>query len=243
MEDVVPACHVPENNVRNHVPVHPVGLLHHLIEGPVAVAAIVDFHIGNDDQGLGHFLLRNMVPDGNVQHMFEGGAQIGAAGPVVHVNTVNLLRQCLSAEQLDPGSAGEGHEHVVISAPVALRKIDCEAYGRRHRSACHRAGGIRNDNGVCTRLHIIRKPTPLGFQGRVRIQSGSRIKAEPQSRSHFLHNVVGIQGTRMDRFLTGHRALHELRKALAVMPAEGIAVDHHGAGRNLRIPDLLPASL
>jgi len=43
--------------------------------------------------------------------------QVGVVLPVAHVDASDLLCQGLTLQHLDPGRAGEGHEHVVVEEP------------------------------------------------------------------------------------------------------------------------------
>ena len=61
------------------------------------------------------YLWRDVVADGNIQYVLKSSLQVGVVLPVVHVDAVDLLSQCLSTENLNSGRSGEGHEHIELA--------------------------------------------------------------------------------------------------------------------------------
>ena len=238
MEDIVAARHIPEDDVGDLVAELSELLRHLLVESPVLVAAEVDLHIRDHDQGLRHLFCRHTIPHGDFQHMLESRFQVRVVRPVLHVDASQLLSQSIALQHLNPGSPGEGHEHVVVSAGVPLREVHRQSDRCRQRPAKHGAGRVRNDQRVGPRFHIIRQLAPLGLQHIIFPDPAS----VPVHLHHLFDDVVRIQRRGVHCLLTAHRPLHKLAKALLIVPHEGISVDHHRPGRNFRIADLIPTA-
>ena len=107
MEHIVAACHIPEDDVRDPITALTEPSRHLLIEGPVLITAVVDLHVGDNDQGLRHIFLCHMVLHGNLQHVAKCGLKIRVVRPVSHVDTANLLRKSLTLQHLDSGCSGK----------------------------------------------------------------------------------------------------------------------------------------
>lgn len=222
MENIVAAVYIPEDDIRDSVTVDSEQALHLLVEGPFPVAAGIDLHVGNNDQGPGHFLCGNTVQDRDLQNVPESGLQVGVHHPVSHVDAGDLLGQGLALQDLNAGRGGEGHEHVVVGAGVPFGKVDGQADGGSQRSAVHGAGGIRDDKGVGALFHIVGELLPLGFQ--------SRIRGDSAASSHDLFDdVVRVQGLGVDGHLSFHGLADKGAVARSVMSCEGVSVDHHGS--------------
>ena len=238
MEDVVTARHVPEDDVRDLVAVIPELLSHLLVESPVLVTAVVDLHIGDDDEGLGHLIGSDVVRNCDIQHPLESRLQVRIHLPVVHVDAAELLRKSVTLEDLDPGCAGEGHEHVVVRACVPLGEVHCKADGRCQRPAVHGAGSVRDDQCVGALVDVVGKLAPLSFQ-RVVFPDPA---GAPAHLHDLLHDVVRVQCRGVDRLLTLHCLGDELAVAISVVLHERLAVDHHSPGRHCGVLDLIPAA-
>lgn len=233
---------VPEDEAGHVVASGGIALLNHLTGGGVARAlhAVVELHIGDDDDAPGHLLCRQVGLHGGAEHEVEHCLQVGVHAPIHAEHVLHLLVQRPGGVHFHQGGlGGEGDELILEDAGIALGHVEAQGHGDIDRTGIttreHGAGDIHHGQPVGTGglSEIIRQGTPHVVQLQELELTGVL--------TAFVHDVVGVEGAHVHLgfCLFHHVVFHDKRLvqrlnigavALAIVLHESLAVFHPGVG-------------
>lgn len=130
-ESVIACFDIPKNNLREGVAVHRKLSLHCIEEGPLVAGThiLVDFHVGDNDECLGHFLGGDAVANRVVEDFIEGLCEVGGVANIgAHHRMNRIVERAVVAEMDEVGLVGEGHIEVLVVAGVVLCEVSSEAH-------------------------------------------------------------------------------------------------------------------
>ena len=121
------AVYIPEDNVRNDVSSFSEFLFHFVIERPVLIATIINFHIRDNDYSFWHCCWRNIILLGNIKYFLKCSFEVCAIAPICFCNIDYFLMKCFSLQRNNLWTTRECHKQIMICSCISLSKIYCQA--------------------------------------------------------------------------------------------------------------------